>query len=59
MPVISNLLNKNSTFKKIARGIAWVAQSIKCPTLDVGSGHDLTVVRSSPLLGSTLAMEPA
>ena len=27
--------------------------------LDFGSGHDLTVVRSSPKLGSTLGVEPA
>ena len=27
---------------------AWVAQSVKCLTLDFGSGHDLMVVRSSP-----------
>ena len=33
---------------------AWVALSVKCPTLDFGSGHDLTGVRSSPMLGSTL-----
>ena len=33
---------------------AWVAESVKCPTLDFGSGHDLKVVRSSPKLGSAL-----
>jgi len=33
---------------------AWVAQSVKCPTLDFRSGHDLRVVRSSPVSGSTL-----
>ena len=26
--------------------------SLKCPTLDFSSGHDLTVVRLSPMLGS-------
>ena len=26
---------------------AWVAQSVKCPPLDSGSGHDLMVMRSS------------
>ena len=38
---------------------AWVAQLVKCPTLDFSSGHDLTVVRSSPTLGSMLSMGPA
>ena len=28
--------------EKINRG-AWVAQSVKCPTLGFGSGHDLVV----------------
>ena len=27
----------------------WVAQSVECPTLDFGSGHDLRVVGSSPM----------
>ena len=26
---------------------AWVGQSVKCPTLDFGAGHDLMVVRAS------------
>ena len=38
---------------------ARVAQSVKRLTLDFGSGHDLTVVRSSPMLGSVLGMKPA
>ena len=29
------------------RGV-WVAQSVKRPTLDFGSGHDLTVCESEP-----------
>ena len=33
---------------------AWVAQSVKHLTLDFGSGHDLSVVRFSPELGSRL-----
>ena len=37
----------------------WVAQSVKYPTLDFGLGHYLKGVRSSPMLGSTLGMEPA
>ena len=36
-----------------ARG-ACVAQSVKRPTLDFSSGHDLRVVRLSPTLGSTM-----
>jgi len=32
--------------KESKRGL-WVAQSVKHPTLDFGSGHDLRVVRSS------------
>ena len=31
---------------------AWVAQSVKCPTLDFGSGHDLGIWGSSPTFGS-------
>ena len=34
-------------------------QSVKYPTLNLGSGHDLTVVRQSPWLGSMLGVEPA
>ena len=33
---------------------AWGAQSVKRPTLGFGSGHDLTVVGSSPMSGSVL-----
>ena len=36
-----------------------MAQSVKHLTLDFSSGHDLTVVRSSLLLGFTLDIEPA
>ena len=38
---------------KTERG-TWVAQSVERPTLDFGSGHDLTVIRSSPASGSVL-----
>ena len=31
---------------------AWVAQWVKHPTLEFGSGHDLRVMRLSPPLGS-------
>jgi len=34
------------------RGVAWVAQSVKHPTLGFSSSPDLRVVRSSPESGS-------
>ena len=37
----------------------WVAQLVKCLTLDFSSGHDPSVVGSSPMSGSTLSVEPA
>ena len=36
-----------------------MAQLVKRPTLDFGSGQDLKVVGSSPTLGSTLSGESA
>ena len=36
--------------KIFCRG-AWVAQSVKCPTLDFGSSHDLTVHEIKPHVG--------
>ena len=36
-----------------------MAQSVKYLTFDFGSGHDLRVVSSSPVLGSMLGVEPA
>ena len=44
--------------KNICRG-AWVAQVVKRPTLGFSSGHDLTVMRSSPASGSPRSVEPA
>ena len=38
---------------------AWVAQLLTRSTLDFGSGHDLTVVESSPMSGSVLGVQPA
>jgi len=35
-----------------------VAQLVECPTLDFGPSHDLRVVRSSPIWGSVLGLEP-
>ena len=41
-------------------GGAWVAQSVKRPTLDFGSGHDLTVHGFGPHVGCRPASaEPA
>lgn len=36
-----------------------MAQSVKHPTLDIGSGHDLRVVRSRPTWSSSLNGESA
>jgi len=47
------------TYKMEMRGSTWVVQSGKRPTLDLGSGHDLRVVTSSPASGSTLGVQPA
>ena len=42
------------------QGGAWVAQSVKHPTLDFGSDHDLTVREFKPLVGLCAdGMEPA
>ena len=38
---------------------AWVAQSIKHPTLDFSSGRDLRIVRSSFVLSSVISRESA
>ena len=38
---------------------AWVAQSVKCLTLDFNLGHDLRVVRLTTALGSELSAESA
>ena len=42
-------------FRGPPAGVGW-AQSVKCLTLDFGSGRDLTVVGSSPTLGSALTV---
>ena len=44
--------------KKVSQE-AWLAQSVKQLTLDIGSGHDLRVVKLNPKLGSTLSRESA
>ena len=44
--------------KVFCGGDAWVAQSVKCPTLDFGSDHDLMVSEMEPRVGA-LSAEPA
>ena len=46
-------------FKKVLTRGTWVAQPGKRLALDIGSGHDLTVMRSSPESGLVLSVEPA
>ena len=36
-----------------------MAQSVECLMLDFGSGHDPSIVGSSPASGSALSVEPA
>lgn len=38
---------------------AWVARVFNCLTTDFSTAHDLSVVGSSPLAGSTLSGESA
>ena len=38
---------------------AWVAQWVEHPTLGFGSGHDLRVMRLSPMSSSVLSEESA
>ena len=44
---------RHFVYAKQPRG-AWVAQSVKRPTLDLSPGHDLTVCEFEPPLGSAL-----
>ena len=44
----------------VGGGYTWVAPSVKCPTLDFSSGHDLTVGEIEPHVGLFAhSMEPA
>ena len=53
-------LHKAETSKGYAFRGTWVAQLVKCPTLDVGSGHDLTVHEFNPHIGPCAdSVEPA
>lgn len=38
-------------------GGAGVASSVVCSALDLGSGHDVAVVGSSPISGTVLSVE--
>ena len=42
---------KKEGLKEEARRGTWVAQSVKHPTLDFGSGHDLRVHETEPCTG--------
>jgi len=46
----SNVGISDQEFRTTIRG-AWVAQSVKRPTLGFGSGRDLSIMRSSPKSG--------
>ena len=51
--------SKELTFENNCWG-AWVAQSVKCSTLDFSSGHDLTFGEIEPHVGlDTVSREPA
>ena len=57
---MERLLRNLGLFQKSSnsRG-TWVAQLVKHPTLDFGSGHDLRVLGSSPISGPMLSRESA
>ena len=48
-----------SFLKMFKRRGAGVAESVKCLTVDFDSGHDLRVLRSSPMSGALLSEESA
>lgn len=50
-PVVVNI--SQYILKQKRRG-AWVAQLVKCLTLDLGSSLDLKIMGSSPTLGSMM-----
>jgi len=51
--------NTNWDKYKNKTGGAWMAQSVKHPTLDFGSGHSLRGCEIEPLASSTLSGESA
>ena len=48
---------KKDKKKKMVLRRAWVEQSVKCPTLEFGSGHDFRVMRSNPMSSSMFSGE--
>ena len=50
--------SQSTDIESCIHGGAWVAQSVKCPALDFSSGHNLTVVRSSPEIPSPSPSAP-
>ena len=58
MIIVSVVANLYQTYTLIKESSAWVAQSVKHLTLHLGSGLDLRVVNSNPMLGSMLGVEP-
>ena len=55
----SEQMEKNSDTNENEKRGTWVAQSIKHPTLDLDSGHDVRVMKFSPVSGSVLSGESA
>ena len=49
-PLVFTLSSNQEILKSVLRG-AWVAQSVKQPTLGFGSDHDLTVCELEPHVG--------
>ena len=56
---LSQQIHKGTAIKNEERKGAWKAPLVKHLTLDFSSDHDLSVVRLSPVLDSTLGMQPA
>ena len=61
-PFTIKALNKVGSYLNIRKAIyggTWVPQSVKHLTPGFSSGHDLRVIRLSPMLGSVLSEESA
>ena len=60
MFLITVIIQRKQKFLKVQSWGTWVAQSVvKILTLDFSSGPDLRVLGLSPMLGTTLGVEPA
>ena len=58
-PLVFTLSSNQEILKSVLRG-AWVAQSVKQPTLGFGSDHDLTVHEFKPCIRLCFgSVEPA